>query len=139
MSSRKRSAGLLLVSGERLLLLERALGCGNPLTWGLPGGQRDKNECAYSAALREAREEMGDVPDFEITGEILVKRGRKRYRVFVGRVPKAERKRWRPKLNREHRRHRWVDLGWCRRRRLKLHPVVRRLLVEHCHQVSLAI
>ncbi len=121
----KRSAGFLVVSGRRVLLLQRADHMNNPRLWGLPGGQRDRGEVPYETAFREAWEEMDHIPDHRLVGEIVVRRKGKEYRLFVCRTTKAVRRTWRPDLNGEHRRHRWARLRWCRDNRRRLHPVMK--------------
>lgn len=118
-----------MVASGKLLLLERSDSAKkNPRTWGLPGGQRDAGESAYRAALRESREELGDVPIHGVLGEIIVRRRRKEYRVFVARTTRTDLDGWTPDLNEEHRRFRWVDMAWCRKRSKRLHPVVAALV-----------
>ncbi len=129
---RKHSAGLLLVSGGRLLLLRRCLGRTNGGRWGLPGGRLDAGEAPWTGALREATEELGWLPDADVLGELRVFRagGRKRFDVFACRASASARHWWAPRLDAEHDRYLWADLGWCRLNRRDLHPVVRRLLEE---------
>ena len=122
---KKRSAGLILISGKKILVLRRARSCRNPGKWGLPGGQRDRGETARSAAMREAMEEMGGVPPHEQLGQLVFRRGHKEYRVLVLRTAKSVRRKWAPKLNAEHDDYRWVDVSWCLRHIKRLHPVMR--------------
>lgn len=53
------AAGLMLVSGGRVLLQHRAFWSHHGNTWGIPGGARGRLETAEQAALREAHEEAG--------------------------------------------------------------------------------
>lgn len=53
------AAGLLLIQNGRVLLQHRAPWVHNGDTWGIPGGARDSHEDGFSAALREASEEIG--------------------------------------------------------------------------------
>ncbi|MCB9735792.1 MAG: NUDIX hydrolase [Deltaproteobacteria bacterium] len=120
------SAGLLIVSGHRVLVLERSPGSRNGGTWGLPGGRVDEGEHALRAAHRETEEELGSVPPVHLLGCLSVRRRRReRYRIFVGRTPRQHREAWRPELNEEHVRWRWVSLAWLQARRDRLHPVLR--------------
>lgn len=83
---------------------------------------------ASAAAHREASEEMGALPEYEVKGEIRTvrgKRGQKHYTVFVAEVSPAVRAAWSPALNREHSSFRWWPLGGARN--AALHPVVERL------------
>lgn len=128
--ARKRSAGLLLLSGKRVLVLQRAPGTTNAGTWGLPGGQREPSEAAYAAAVRESREELGHVPPHLLLGEAAVQRGARRYEVFAGRTARERRPHLRFKLNAEHDGWRWVSLKWCLRNERRLHPVLRALVTD---------
>jgi 8-oxo-dGTP pyrophosphatase MutT (NUDIX family) len=57
-----------------VLLLQRSPLSGNPGTWGLPGGNADATDtCLLHTARREAEEEMGAVPEFEVLFELLTK------------------------------------------------------------------
>lgn len=130
MAVKRRGASVLLISGRRILLLKRSTSSGNPGTWGLPGGGKDKGETADMAARREALEEMSTLPEYEVCGEIKVACGKWRYRVFLYRSRKKAKKTWSPGLNHEHTKHIWRDLKWCLRHRRKLHPVLRLLLKD---------
>ncbi len=126
--ARKRSAGLLILSGKRVLLLKRSAGSRNPGRWGLPGGQRDGPEGAYANALRESREELGAVPPHLLVGEAAVQRGARRYELFACRSSRAVRETWRPVLDHEHDAWRWATRKWCLQHPEALHPVLRTLL-----------
>lgn len=127
---KKRSAGFLVLSGRRLLLLKRSRRSGNGGTWGLPGGQMDPRESIYAAALRESIEELQGLPRHAVTGSAAVQRGARRYEVLACRTRKRARRTWTPRLNREHVDYRWVSLDWCRANRRRLHPVVRALVED---------
>ena len=124
----KTSAGMLLISEGKLLLLKRSKNVRNPGKWGLPGGQRDGSESSWQTAVRESTEELGGLPLSEVFGEISVRRGRKRYVIFVARVSRKGRKRFTPRLNTEHTQSKWVTLQWCTRKLHKLHPIIREIL-----------
>jgi len=121
-----RSAGLLLLAGRRLLVVERAPDCSNAGRWGLPGGRLRRGEAPFAAAHREAIEELGSLPPLEVSGRLRVRRPRAgRYDVFVCRAERDARRGWCPRLNREHTRYRWVRLEWLFAQRDRLHPVLR--------------
>lgn len=52
-------------SGEILLLLRNSKH--NDKTWGLPGGNVDPGETLLQASVREAKEEMGELPQGYVT------------------------------------------------------------------------
>ncbi len=140
----KRSAGLLFLSGRRLLLLRRSESSNNAGLWGLPGGRLDAAETAAEAAWREAAEEMTRVPTADVVGrcQLLRRRDRdrrqKQYDVFVCVAGKCARERYKPGLNGEHDRHQWVTLDWCLAHRELLHPVLAELLFDPNVLIALA-
>ena len=94
-STDKVGAGIFLLNDEfaggdpHVLLLKRSKETNNPKTWSLPGGNYDAqlDRDLYETALREAREELGGIPDItSVRGSILVKWGNdndNEYTVFV--------------------------------------------------------
>lgn len=56
------AAGILVTSGDRVLLQHRAAWTHEGGTWSIPGGARDSHEDAITAALREAGEETTLTP-----------------------------------------------------------------------------
>ncbi len=57
-------------SNRTVLLLQRR-SKHNDGKWGLPGGNAEEADASLlDTARREAAEEMGDVPDFEVTGVV---------------------------------------------------------------------
>jgi 8-oxo-dGTP pyrophosphatase MutT (NUDIX family) len=124
----KRSSGMLILSGRRLLLLRRARDVRNGGLWGLPGGQRDAGEDAYATASRESHEEVREVPPHLVLSAAAVHRGRKRYNIVACRTGRSARRSWRPNLSPEHDRYRWVKLSWCLDNLGALHPDLRVLL-----------
>ncbi|GLC33887.1 hypothetical protein PLESTB_000814700 [Pleodorina starrii] len=112
----KIGAGLLICCEGACLLLRRSEDSGNPGTWGLPGGNADAADGGQllTTAMREAREELGELPPgLEVLGSVLTRRGKslqKHYTVFVASIPGAARAAYRPTLNDEHTEWRWLDL-----------------------------
>lgn len=123
---RRCSGGLLILSGRHILVLKRSRRASNPRTWGLPGGRCDAAESPGSAALREAAEELGELPRAKVVGRLRVRRARSgRYDVFVYRGKPTLRDEWTPRLCDEHTRYRWVRIEWLFSRLDRLHPVLR--------------
>jgi 8-oxo-dGTP pyrophosphatase MutT (NUDIX family) len=137
----RRSAGILYVSDGRLLVLKRSRRVRNSGKWGLPGGKRDGQESAWETAQREMREEIGQGPLAQMLGEVVVDRPGKQYRFFVLRAARKARRSFKPNLNHEHTRSRWVTLDWCMRHLSQLHPVLREALrASDCnHELSRAL
>ena len=131
----KLSSGFLLFSGKKLLLLERAKDAGNGGTWGIPGGQRTGDEASYAGALREAEEEMGEMPAHAIIGHVKVERPGRLYELFAVRGRKRIKKDWQPDLNEEHDSYKWVNLDWCIAHQDSLHPVLE-MLVDDPEQLA---
>ncbi|KAG2424215.1 hypothetical protein HXX76_014746 [Chlamydomonas incerta] len=113
----KVGAGLLICCEGSCLLLRRSEASGNPGTWGLPGGNADAADAGdlLDTAMREAREELGQLPaGLQVLGQVLTRRGKalqKRYTVFVAAIPGSSRAGYSPQLNDEHTDWRWTDLA----------------------------
>jgi 8-oxo-dGTP pyrophosphatase MutT (NUDIX family) len=82
------AAGLLLRSGDLVLLQHRALWSHHGGTWGLLGGARHRDESPAAAAAREAAEEAGlDPATYEVTGESTDDHGGWTYTTVLARAP----------------------------------------------------
>jgi len=126
----KYGAGLALVTATAdVLVLLRSASSRNPGTWGLPGGNVDAADATLLAcACREAREEMGSVPDFQVVRQVLTKRGKrahKWFKVFVCKVASKVKEDFKPVLNEEHEDFAWTHVDALAK--MPLHPVVRHL------------
>ncbi len=81
------AAGLLVTSGQHVLLQHRAAWTHEGDTWAVPGGARDSHESALDAALREAVEETSlDPASVEPLEELLVDHGGWTYTTIVART-----------------------------------------------------
>ena len=128
----KLRAGLLIIhrGSASALLLQRSKKSGNPLTWGLAGGNVDKGDASLmDAARREAIEEVGSVlpGDLEVVTEVVTRRGKRKQKWFTVFVCAVDRT-FEPDFagathGHEHVDYRWVPLVDLAK--LPLHPVVR--------------
>lgn len=104
----RQAAGLLLFSGNRVLLTLRSEEVLEPGTWGVPGGAIHDGEIAYNGALREAQEELGPLPPHLVFGEVVYEDGSFRYTTFLARVTPENAKSWTPMLNWENDDAQWI-------------------------------
>lgn len=80
------AAGLLLVDGPRFLLQHRSQLVHHGSTWSIPGGARSRGETALTAALREAREEAGPLPELAPFAEHVTDCGGWQYVTILARA-----------------------------------------------------
>ena len=125
-SPQRRSAGILLISDDRVLLLRRGPDANNAGLWGIPGGRLEPGELPMEAAWREACEELGWLPPSNPIARVQLTRGDKRYDIFVCDAGARAQRRFTPRLNHEHDKYKWARLSWAKGR--ALHPVVEMLL-----------
>lgn len=59
MSAQHEAVVIVLLQGDRVLLIRRAAGVPRPGVWSPPTGRVETGETAAAAAVREAREELG--------------------------------------------------------------------------------
>lgn len=82
------AAGLLVFSGERVLLQLRSQWTHNGGTWALPGGARDSHEDALTAAMREVTEETSlDVDSVTLHDELIDEHGPWSYTTIIAGSP----------------------------------------------------
>jgi 8-oxo-dGTP pyrophosphatase MutT (NUDIX family)/GNAT superfamily N-acetyltransferase len=101
----KEGAGLLLTTGEKVLLLKRSSQVDQPGTWGIPGGAMDDGESPMQAAKRETVEETGRVPSLRVVGKTVFSKGGFKYTTFICRVSKE----YTPSLDWENSDWAWVS------------------------------
>lgn len=106
----RQAAGLLLFSGDRVLLTLRSEEVLEPGTWGVPGGAIHDDETPYDGALREAQEELGAIPPHVVFGEVVYEDGSFRYTTFLARMRRKDAKDWKPRLNWENDDARWIPV-----------------------------
>lgn len=130
----RAGAGVLLTTGEKVLVLLRSGDVTEPGTWGLPGGAVDPGEDALRAGLRELGEETEieiDPDGANVVGSTVWQSPHSsfRYTTSVVRVPSRMTKQ-RVQLNWENDAARWVDAAWLDAHRSDLHPGLRAALPE---------
>lgn len=106
----RQGAGLLLFSGDKVLLTLRSSEVNEPGTWGVPGGAVHEGESPYDGALREAEEELGPIPPHVVFGEVVFQDGEFRYTTILARMKKKDAKTWRPTLNWENDDAKWFPV-----------------------------
>ena len=133
----KIGAGLYIIkdaeeSSPKVLLLQRSEDSGNPLAWGLPGGNAETAELKdlFATAVREGGEEIGSVPYIEDRlGSIRVDWGSGEdnwYTVFFVETRSAFG--WEPVLNEEHVAFAWVNVTDVLT--YDLHPIIGKLMTS---------
>jgi uncharacterized protein len=102
------AAGILFVDpDDKVLLLKRAPTEENYAGhWALPGGKAESGETPEQAARREAGEEIGPVPDGEMS--LVSSKPTPNGMTFHTFKQQVDRQ-FEPKLNAEHTEHRWAD------------------------------
>jgi 8-oxo-dGTP pyrophosphatase MutT (NUDIX family) len=103
-----KGAGILFTDGERILLLKRAqegAAADHGETWGIPGGKAEKGECPIDTAIRETKEEAGNVEGTRFA-QFDERDGRHVFTVFLYKV----RSPFEVKLSTEHTDSRWIAL-----------------------------
>lgn len=106
----RQGAGLLLFSGDKVLLTLRSSEVNEPGTWGVPGGAVHADESPYDGALREAEEELGPIPPHVVFGEVVFQDGEFRYTTVFARMKRKDAKAWRPTLNWENDEAEWFPV-----------------------------
>lgn len=83
------AAGVLFrhAPSGRFYLHRRAATVDHPGTWALPGGALHEGETPVEGALREAAEEIGELPEVEVTGTYPYSVGDWTYTVVMADVP----------------------------------------------------
>jgi ADP-ribose pyrophosphatase YjhB (NUDIX family) len=103
-----KGAGILFTDGKSVLLLKRAQfgSADNVGTWGIPGGKAEKGESAIDTAVRETKEEAGNVEGTRFA-QFDEKDGRHIFTVFLYKVSKP----FEVKLSEEHNASEWINLA----------------------------
>lgn len=118
-------AGILFFCGNECLLILRSMHVEEPLTWGIPGGSvsgedyyeafeesrvRIDSDAYLAGAIKEAEEELGSVPPFEIFDEIIYREGGFTYVTFFAKISKRDKDNWKITLNWENSDFKWFSV-----------------------------
>lgn len=110
----KEGSGLLLTTGEKVLLLLRSRHVTEPRTWGIPGGAIEEGEDPLQSALRESEEEMGlSIDSYRVIGNTVYQDEEDgfKYTTYILRV--VEETEEQPiTLNWENTEYIWADQNW---------------------------
>lgn len=124
------ASGVLLTTGERILLLLRSEWVTEPGTWGIPGGAIEDGENPFEAALRETQEEIGlHIHSYELLGETVFKDEEDgfKYTTYILKVPKeyeSELIDFPEDEEEENTDYSWVNQDWLEDNAHKLHSGV---------------
>jgi 8-oxo-dGTP pyrophosphatase MutT (NUDIX family) len=129
---RREGAGVLLTTGQRVLVLLRSGEVNDPNTWSVVGGEVEPGEDPLVAGLRELEEETGieiEPNDARVIGSTVRHQpdSSSRYTTFVVRVPQSMSKR-RMDLNRENDEAQWWTAEDVVNHLDDLHPGLRAVL-----------
>ena len=130
-------AGLLVITTDhrRILLLKRSSSMSEPYSWGIPGGAVAAGESSNPAeatartAIKEALEEMGQIPEGRLGQDPHIDRDTKSdfsYTTYLLEVEPKVADSFLPRLNAEHTDAQWFDVD--KIPHSMLHPGVARLL-----------
>lgn len=117
-----KGAGLLFFCGSRILLIRRGDASTFAGFWGIPGGKVEEGESFYEAAKREAVEEIGGYPPFDVVGSHRSALGCVRYTTYIVTVNET----WVPVLNEEHTDFQWIEFTQALHERV--HPGLKEVL-----------
>ena len=116
----EHTAGILFTTGDNILLLKRSSDCGNPFTWGLPGGHAQDGETPLETATREAKEEIG-----KVAGSKFGEQKEGNWTCFFYKVAEP----FECKLNNEHTDFEWIPFH--KLKKYKLHPKFKKVAAKY--------
>jgi septum formation protein len=122
----KQGSGLILTTGERMLLLLRSRHVTEPGTWGIPGGAVEDGEDPFDSALRETEEEMRlSIDSYELLGQTVFQDDEDgfKYTTYILKVPE-ELTQTAIILDWENDDYDWIDQDWLEDNADKLHSGV---------------
>lgn len=108
-------AGIVFTDGKSVLLLQRSDKSDHPGYWCIPGGKAEKNEMPIDCAIRESREECGNVEGIRFA-QFNAKDGSHTFHTFLYAIDKP----FEVTLSDEHSDFKWTPVNEVDE--LKLHP-----------------
>jgi 8-oxo-dGTP pyrophosphatase MutT (NUDIX family) len=105
-----RAAGLLILSGQRVLLMLRSAEVMDPGTWGIPGGRVERGQTDWAAARKETCEELGSLPRVVLVATHEARSGDFTYTTFVVRLSERAAAGWKITLDWENDSWGWFSL-----------------------------
>ena len=102
------------------MLLKRTTVCGNPFTWGLPGGHAQERETPLQTAHREAKEEIG-----KVAGKRFGEKAEGDWTCFFYKVVEP----FPCELNEEHSEYAWIPFH--KLKKYKLHPKFKKVAAKY--------
>ena len=119
------TAGIFFTTGNKVLLLKRTVVCGNPFTWGLPGGHAKEGETPIETANREAKEEIG-----KVLGKRFGEKTEGNWTCFFYKVAEE----FECDLNEEHSDYEWIPFH--KLKKYKLHPKLKKVIKKYVNIVE---
>jgi len=114
------TAGIFFTTGNKVLLLKRTVVCGNPFTYGLPGGHAQEGETPLETAHREAVEEIG-----KVVGKRFGEKKEGNWTCFFYKVAEP----FPCELNEEHSEYAWIPFH--KLKKYKLHPKFKKVALKY--------
>lgn len=125
----KKGAGIFFTDGDKVLLLKRSEKGDGQGTWGLPGGKVEDGETLIDAAIREAKEECGQVKGQRFD-DLNENDGMHNWTTFFFKIDKP----FKCKLSDEHTEYKWVKLN--KIEDYQLHPKLKENLDRHLNIIN---
>jgi septum formation protein len=125
-----QASGVLLTTGERILLLLRSEKVTEGGTWGIPGGAIEDGEDPFESALRESEEEMElAIDSYKVLDQIIFQDDEDgfKYTTYILKIPEELTEK-EIILNWENDDYNWVDQDWIENNAHKLHSGVMYIL-----------
>lgn len=124
-AAKNSTAGIFFTTGDNVLLLKRTTICGNPFTYGLPGGHAQEGETPLETAHRETVEEIG-----KVVGKQFDRQAEGDWTCFFYKVAEP----FPCELNKEHSEYAWIPFH--KLKKYKLHPKFKKVAQKYIRVVE---